>query len=310
MSVICERGLLNLVEVSPHFLKPYSGHYLLALSTKTTWRAPPHERFLVLHEQPLFRKALNLRDCKHAFSFCPHQCSWQVWQAPASQVKVYCCVLWRQGLQEGLRGCTQSPCEQLRGSAALCWEMQAEPRQEAVLEEKLDLPVCSGLVSTLQEPPVRKQKLWYRLKADTLLQSTPQHHCWKQARIKGCSCRRCLGAYEQPQPASLALASQPSPPHAGAGFLHMALLHFHLLFSQPAMLSQQPSGRRAAHLSHHIGKEPMCRATTQPTPSHRSAHGRTEISLQGPQPPPRSLFLGSLLHATKPVLALQTSGRV
>lgn len=53
MPVICERGLLNLLEVSPHFLKPYSRHYLLALSTETTWRASPHERSLVFHEQPL-----------------------------------------------------------------------------------------------------------------------------------------------------------------------------------------------------------------------------------------------------------------
>lgn len=176
----------------------------------------------------------------------------------ASTVKVYCCILWWQALQEGFGGCTGSPCEQLRGSAALCWEMLAEPSQEAVLGEELDLPVCSGLGLCTQTLRAACTK------ADTLLLSPPRRCCRKRPHAKGRWCRSSLGASQQPRRSSCVPALSTSCRSQLSPHRSVPLAPALLPACNAVLLSQQPSGRRAEHLPHRTGKEPTRRATARP----------------------------------------------
>lgn len=160
---------------------------------------------------------------------------------PASSAKVFCRVLRSQAPQEGLGGCTRRPCEQLRGSAALCWEMRAEPSQEEVLGEELDAPPCSGLVSAHKhsEPPVPKQR--------------PGCSLLLTVAVRSGSTTKAAGVG-----AGWVQVSSPNPPlypsHLSPlylmqepAFSTFVLSHLHLLSSQPVMqlLSQNSSGWRA-----------------------------------------------------------------
>lgn len=172
--------------------------------------------------------------------------------------------------------------------------------------EELDLPVCSGLGLCTQTLRAACTK------PDTLLQSPPRRCCRTRAHAKGRWCRSSLGASQQPQRSSCVPALSTSCRSQLSPHRSVPLTPALLPACNAVLLSQQPSGRRAEHLPHRTGKGtnmPGNRATTQ---SHQSARGCAETSLQGPPPFPRSLgfFFRSLLHATKLLFALQTSGRL
>lgn len=140
----------------------------------------------------VFRKAPNLGDCKHAFSVCPHQCSWQVRHAAASPAKVYCCVMWRETVQEGLGGCTWSPCE---SATRLCCSLLGNAGRALARGFSGGR---AGFASVLRFGLCTQTFRAACTKADTLVQSPPSRRCQKRAHMEGCWCRSSLGASQQP----------------------------------------------------------------------------------------------------------------
>lgn len=209
--------------------------------------------------------------------------------------------LCKKVLEDAL-GAPASSYEALLLSAGKCWR---SPSKRPYWEKSWICQYALGLVSApkLSGLPVQKQTPCCSLLLDVAVGRGPT------SKVAG------VGAvWAQVSSPSVPLASQPSLPHAGASFLHTALFHLPLLSSQPVMqflLSQQPSRRRAEHLPHRTGKEPTCRATARP-PRVTSQHVDAQRRLS--KDPRHFLaawgFFRSLLHATKLLFALQTSGRL
>lgn len=204
MLVIYKRGLLIL-------LPPLSEAILEALpfqqtsSRNTIQRTPLQERSHWFLQTSWISEKPRIFVIESMCLLFAHSNALDRPDRPASSAKVYCCALRRQ-VPPGLGGRRTPRCEQRRGSAALCWEMRAEPGLQDVLGCICQHTLTATCTST-----------------DTWLRSPLQHHCQKHTHIKVCWYRSSLGANQQPQPPLFPLHPS-SLPHAGAGFLHSLAL--------------------------------------------------------------------------------------